>query len=295
MKKFALSLILLMSIANIANAIAIAAPSEVPQNVNWSLSIDFGKASEFDSAKIFLNEIEIANIYTLANGSAIVDKFDDTIISNTAIRGTDSIKVFASVYGLKAGNHAIKAVEFRQGTIVVENSQNIAAFAVLSEVYKQQMQTELDNLKELNSVLRGKIEEMNNITQQSNQSLSELKNLLNEMDKNVGTLQEKLNQTEQKDSNFLKELAKFKTGIQTIQGKVEKIETAKSNAENQPITATGFVVLNEIDPAIAGMSLGAISIIAGLYFTSKQQKSIYGWNTSDETEQKIDEMVKEEN
>ena len=292
---FALVFLLLI---NAASALIIDAPVEIPTNVNWVAAVQFDSTGEFDTAQVFLDGVLMASVYTLPNGSGIVDSTNGNYVLKAFLvdednDSLDGLVLNVSFFGLSSGSHAVTARTFKNLGLVSESEANIYVFDALSTEYKAQMDAELENLRTLNQTLDEKIAEietgvasLNTLVEEKSSDFDAINTVVAELRISLTELQETLDEQGMADLQIYERigainesLSNFGTSFAGAPSVPFAEETDGSVPENfdSELLNTGSVTLADTGslPMFLGILIVAAFVIVALYFRGKGGDSIY--------------------
>lgn len=275
-------------IAGSAFAMSTEAPSEIPAHVNWLLTVDFDSTDNFDSANIFLDDEKIVTMYTLANGSGVIDYTNEAVVLKAFLEDVDKsskegLILFVSFLGVNEGDHIVKAVIYKNGEQKEEQTHNVKTFSVLPENYKTEIEAQIKQLETLNAELTARIEEIDKMIEAKGGD--------------VNALQEKVESL--KETN-----AGLNSTVSDLQGEVTAMQEEQANQDsglfgflNPPAEGTkswkttsgttGLASAKSDSPTLIYLGLFIVIVLVGaaLYMNSKRKhyervyKDFeYGWN-----------------
>ncbi len=167
MKQFLAAMALLVFFAFPAFAFSITAPAKAVSSSNWSFGVEFELADSFQLATVSLDGKKILTM------SSNFRTFEDPFNGEKIIRATGFAaerKLFVSMAGLDTGEHTLTVeTQNDSGVVLDTKTHTIAAIDALPAGYKDEVQTQLDALKNQNDSLQQQLDAL----QQANSSLEE--------------------------------------------------------------------------------------------------------------------------
>ncbi len=254
MKRFLAAIALLVFFAFPVLAFSITAPQQVVSSSNWSFGVEFELADSFQLATVSLDGKKILTMYS--NFRTFEDPFNgDKIIRATGFAAER--KLFVSMVGLDTDEHTLTVETQNDSEAVLDSkTHTIAAIDALPVGYRDEVQTQLDALKNQNDSLQQELETL----KQSNSSLEEKILQQQQTIEQQKTALETLTQL----SNWLQENQNSTTQFnQSAAQQMQGIETKLSSQEQalQSIAVDGSVTGLSSQP---GQFSWRLSTILGL-------------------------------
>ncbi len=232
MKQFLAAIALLIFFAFPVLAFSITAPQKVVSSSNWSFGVEFELADSFQLATVSLDGKKLLTLYS--NYQTALDPFNGfQVLKTTSL----DRKLFVSMAGLDAGEHTLMVETQNDSEAVLDSkTHTITAIDALPAGYKDEVQTQLDALKNQNDSLQQELETL----QQANSAFEEKSSQQQQTIEQQKTALETLTQL----SNWLQENQNSTTQFnQSAAQQMQGIETKLSSQEQalQSIAADGSV------------------------------------------------------